>query len=290
MPSSRDSRVRPSAVPTLVGASILWGLSWLPLKGLEGLGMDGVALILVAYGAASIPAVGWMLRERRAWRGQGRGLWAIALLGGYANLAFSLALVYGEVVRVMVLFYLLPVWGLLGGRLFLGETIDPPRRLALALALGGALLVLGGPGALHGSLTWTDLVALSSGVAFAGNNLLFRAHQGIPVPSKVAAMLSGCTLIALLLVLSGASRPPPTEDPVSWAWAAAYGLTWLSLANAGTQWGVTHMEAGRSSIIIILELLTAVLSAVVIGAETMSAREALGGLLILAAAVMEARR
>lgn len=289
MPKSRDQRNHATAVPALVGASILWGLSWLPLKGLNGLGMGGVALILVAYGAASVPAIAWTFRERHGWRGQRHRLWPIALLGGYANLAFSLALVHGEVVRVMVLFYLLPVWGVLGGRLFLGESIDWPRQLAVALALIGALLVLGGPEALSGSLTWIDLVALSSGVAFAGNNLLFRAHQGIPVPSKVAAMLVGCSLLALVMVSTGTAAPPP-PSPAAWAWAGLYGLTWLLLANAGSQWGVTHMEAGRASIIIILELLTAVLSAVTLGGETMSTAETFGGMLILTAAVIEARR
>jgi len=278
-----------TAVAALVGSSILWGLAWLPLKQIAGLGLEGLAVILVAYSALSMLAVPVVGMQRPRWRGRGVWLLGIALLGGYASLAFSLALIHGEVVRVMVLFYLLPAWGVLGGRLFLGETIDRVRWLAVILALTGAFLVLGGPAALDGRLSWTDLVALTSGLAFAGNNLLFRARQDIPVPSKTGAMIGGCAAIALLLVGLGAAPPPPYPT-AAWPWAVLYGISWLLLANAGTQWGVTHLEAGRASIIIILELLTAVVSAVAIGAERLSPGEAVGGTLILAAAFIEARR
>ncbi len=50
------------------------------------------------------------------------------------------------------------------------------------------------------------------------------------------------------------------------------------------------MEAGRASVIIILELVTAVASALWIGGERMSVTEMVGGALILTAAVIEARR
>lgn len=75
-----------------------------------------------------------------------------------------------------------------------------------------------------------------------------------------------------------------------WLAAIGYGLAWLLVATLGTQFGVTHMEAGRASVIIILELVTAVASALWIGGERMSVTEMVGGALILTAAVIEARR
>ena len=50
------------------------------------------------------------------------------------------------------------------------------------------------------------------------------------------------------------------------------------------------MEAGRSSIIIIMELITAVVSATLLAGERMSPWEMLGGVLILSAALIEALR
>ena len=50
------------------------------------------------------------------------------------------------------------------------------------------------------------------------------------------------------------------------------------------------MEAGRASILLITELLVAVVSATLIGDETMTLTEMIGGGLILVSAVLEAWR
>jgi drug/metabolite transporter (DMT)-like permease len=276
-------------VTVLVAASFMWGLAWLPLKALERVGLTGVGLTFVACGAAAMLLVPRFVHERRYWHSDRRWLVAIAALGGYANLAFTVAMIYGEVVRVMVLFYLLPVWGMLGGRLFLGERIDRPRVVAVIAALSGAVLILGGVEALTGKIDWTDWLAVSCGLSFAGNNLVFRAHQQIPVASKTAAMLLGATVLALLLLIVGV-QPWPATTVTGWLAAVGYGLAWLLVATLATQFGVTHMEAGRASVIIILELVTAVASALWIGGERMSVTEMAGGALVLAAAVIEARR
>ena len=273
----------------LIAASLMWGLAWLPLKQLERLGLSGIALTFIAASVAAALLLPRLLRERRRWRGQGRYLLLIAALGGYANLAFTVAMIYGEVVRAMVLFYLLPVWGVLGGWLFLGERLDALRAAAVAAALTGAFLILGGFDVLRGDISWPDLLAISCGMTFAGNNLVFRARQTIPVADKTAAMLLGAALLAGVLLVAGV-QPWPEASALTWFAAAGYGLAWLLAATLGTQFGVTHMEAGRASIIIILELLTAVTTAVLIGGERMSPAEMSGGALILLAAVIEARR
>jgi drug/metabolite transporter (DMT)-like permease len=276
-------------VVVLLLASLMWGVTWWPLKQINALGIDGVPLAFGAFGAVSLLLLPLLFLRRRRWAGEGRYLLLIALLGGYANLAFTSAMIHGEVVRVMVLFYLLPVWGVLGGRFFLGERIDVARGLAVLLALGGALLILGGFQALAGEIAWPDLLALSCGVAYAGNNLLFRARQALPVTHKVAAMLTGCFGLAVVLVLLQV-QPWPEVALRDWAWVVLYGLAWILCATVATQWAVTHLEAGRASILIIMELLTAVVTAMLFGGERMSGTELSGAALILVAAVIEARR
>jgi len=151
------------------------------------------------------------------------------------------------------------------------------------------VLVVGGDEALAGKIAWADWLAVSCGLSFAANNLVFRAHQQIPVASKTAAMLLGATVLAAVLLAAGV-QPWPAVSVGGWLAAIGYGLAWLLVATLGTQFGVTHMEAGRASVIIILELVTAVASALWIGGERMSVTEMVGGALILTAAVIEARR
>jgi drug/metabolite transporter (DMT)-like permease len=103
-------------------------------------------------------------------------------------------------------------------------------------------------------------------------------------------MFVGCALFAAVLLANGVQSLPDHLPSLLWIGLVVFGLGWLLVATTGTQWGVTHMEAGRSSIIIIMELVTAVLSAALIQGNHLHAMEWTGGLLILTAAVLEAWR
>ena len=111
----------------LLGASVLWGLSWLPLKGINAMGIDGIVLIFIVYGILSFFFAPLLLGQFKHYKHHLKEMLLIALFGGGASLAFTYALINADVIRVMVLFYLLPLWGVLGGRIFLHESIDTWR-------------------------------------------------------------------------------------------------------------------------------------------------------------------
>lgn len=280
--------VHPALV--LLGASVLWGLSWLPLKYFATFDLKGVAVTLVAYGSVGLLGAARLLSRGRVLRAHLGGLAMLAGVGGLANLSFASAIGAGDVVRVMVLFYLLPAWGALGGWLWLGERIDAPRKLAVASALLGAGLILGGPQALLQPPSLTDVLAVTSGLALALNNVWFRKLDDVSVADKVASMFAGCLLWALALWALGV-QPLPSGVPLAiWLELAGFGLVWLLVATIGTQWGVAHLEAGTSSVLIIMELVSAVASAALLSGARLRPIEWFGGALIMLAAVIEARR
>lgn len=277
-------------VIVLLCSSILWGLSWLPLKTLNENGFDGLSLILISFGLLSLLLTPLFYKQRKTWSGQKGRLLIIAFFGGAANLAFAYALIYGDTVRVMVLFYLLPIWGVLGGRILLHEKIDRWRWLGVFLAISGAFTVLGAFQVLQQPPSWLDLISLAAGFFLAMSILSFRAIQQIPIVSKITVMFYGCFVLAAVAVLLSA-EPYLTGDSISsWAGLLAYTFLWLLLANLGSQWAVSNMETGRASIIIILELVTAVVSATIIQGDMVTMNEGIGGVLILTAALIEALR
>jgi drug/metabolite transporter (DMT)-like permease len=276
-------------VAALLVSATLWGLSWWPLKYFHQQGIDGAPLLLVSYGGVGLVLLPWIWRERHAWRPEAGYVFWMVLLGGYGNLAFAYAMIFGDVIRSMMLFYLAPVWGVLGGRLMLGEVIDGRRRLGVVLALAGAFLVLGAWQIFAAPPGWTDLMALTAGMTFALNNVLCRAAQRTPLVTKGAVVFVGCGLLAGAVILAGGAAWPAV-DAGTWGWLALFGMVGLLIATLGTQWGVTRLEAGRASVILMMELLVAVVSAALIGGERLSAGELAGGALILAAALLEAMR
>ena len=283
MPSPSDR----TATAVLLFSASLWGLSWIPLKWFIGQGLSGPVVSLLSYGLVGLCALPFIWRDHAAWRAQWGFVLALALVGGWANTSFVNALMMGDVVRVMFLFYLSPVWSVLGGWLFLKEQIPPLRWGAVVAAVVGLWMVLGGPGASDFSLSLVDLLALSAGLAFAANNILARAAQAVPMRTKTLAVFTGCGVISL--VATGTlGHGIPAMDTLVWLGILAYGFGWLLLATATWQFGVTHLESSRAGVILLAELVVAVLTAVWWGSETLSPMAWAGGGLIALAALVEA--
>jgi drug/metabolite transporter (DMT)-like permease len=275
------------AVSALLGGAVLWGLFWWPLKALNAAGIHGSFVQAMAYGLPALVLLPWALRKPPRLSQAGL-LLLIALLGGWANASFATSLTYGSVVRVLLLFYLAPVWTILAARLFLGEAFTRLRLTALALALAGLAFTLGGPDILAAPLSAIDLLALSSGLAFALNNVAIRAGHGLPDAARAVAVFAGCAVISLGF-MSWNDQPVPALDTPHLLALVALALVWVLPGTLATFYGVARLDAGKAAILLLAELVVGVVSAVIVGGETLTPQEAVGGALILAAAVIEAR-
>jgi len=267
----------------LVTGAVAWGLGWLPLHHFASVGLVGMPLVLLVYGLLSLFAIPVLWFERRAWMPQRNGLLAIAVCGGGATAALVTALAIGEVVRVMLLFYLAPVWSVLGGWLLLGERLTPLRVGALLLAMLGIALTLNISSALTHPLSGSDWLALAAGLGFSLNNLATRAADQVPLASKTLAPFLGSALIAVVLCPVLGEYPPPLSLTLSWQ-IGLMALGWL-LSMAAVQYGVSHIEAGRAAVLVVFELVAAVLSSAWLGNQAIGTHEWLGAALVMIAAL-----
>ncbi len=267
----------------LVTGAVAWGLGWLPLHHFASVGLVGMPLVLLVYGLLSLFAIPVLWFERRAWMPQRNGLLAIAVCGGGATAALVTALAIGEVVRVMLLFYLAPVWGVLGGWLLLGEHLTPLRIGALLLAMLGIALTLNISSALTHPLSGSDWLALAAGLGFSLNNLATRAADQVPLASKTLAPFLGSALIAVVLCPVLGEYPPPLSLTLSWQ-IGLMALGWL-LSMAAVQYGVSHIEVGRAAVLVVFELVAAVLSSAWLGNQAIGTHEWLGAALVMIAAL-----
>ncbi|MCU0869033.1 MAG: DMT family transporter [Burkholderiales bacterium] len=276
------------AVAAMFASGLLWGLTWIPLKHFAREGISGLVLTVATYGAIGVLVAPWLWSRRATLRAQWRLVAANGMLGGMANACFVVTLMEGDVIRSMLLFYLAPVWGVVGGRVFLREVITPLRLVAVGLALAGALLVLGGPGALTGPLRLTDILAVAAGFFYAMQNVAARAADTVPVELKAAALFAGCALVGGVLVALLGGKWPAVR-PVVGVQVALFAALWLVAAVATQLYGVSHLDAGRSSVLIIFELVASVVSAWLLTDEVLPAAGWIGGMLIVSAALLEAR-
>ncbi len=286
--SSNSSRRWLPAASLALGAS-LWGIIWYPMRLLEAQGLAGIWLTLLLYAAALVVS---LVRTHTALPefAHRPGLLALLMLAaGWTNIAFVEAVLTGNILRVLLLFYLSPLWATLLAWLVLRERIAPLAMLSLLLAMGGALLMLWDPGI---GAPWPrdtgDWFAISSGVAFAVSNVLVRKLQDVSVAAKAVAVWGGVVLVALLLI---AFLHPPVPRVASGVYLGAVVLGAFGILSMTVlvQYGVTHMPVHRSAVIALVELIAGAISQQLLTDEVVTAGEWFGGALIALGATLAAR-
>jgi drug/metabolite transporter (DMT)-like permease len=220
-------------------------------------------------------------------------LWVLVLAAGTTNATFNWAVTIGDVVRVVLLFYLMPLWAVLLARLLLNERLTPLALARVGMALAGAAVVLwpadGGFPVPQGLPDWLGLIG---GFSFALNNVMLRREAHQPEAARALAMFfGGASVAGVLAVVLSAQGSVPLPPAPAWGWmAGALALAVVFLCgNLALQYGASRLPANVTAVVMLTEVLFASVSAVLLGAGTVTPTLAIGGGLILGAALLSAR-
>lgn len=273
----------------LLYSASMWGIVWYPLRLLEQAGLHGLWSTLIIYLGAT--AAGLVLM-RGHWAILSRQPGLLILLGltnGWCNATFILAVLDGNVFRVLLLFYLSPIWTVLLGRMFLQERMSWQARLTLVIAMIGAVVMLWDP---RIGMPWpqseSDWLALSSGFAFAASNVLVRRAAEVPVEVKTFGAWVGVVIFAGVWMLM--SHVPMTQASYDvLVYCFLLGLVGFSTMTFAVQYGVTHMPVHRSATILLFELVVGAISSQLLTDEVIKQSEWIGGVFIVLAALLAAR-
>jgi drug/metabolite transporter (DMT)-like permease len=279
------------AAAALLLNALVWGLSWWPLRALELQGLHPLWTTAVASWFALLCVLAMRPGALRTGLQWPMLAW-LALASGLTNMGFNWAVTIGDVVRVVLLFYLMPAWAVLLAWPILGETPSPVSLLRLGVALAGVLLVLQQPGAawpVPHSLP--DYLALGGGLCFALTNIMLRKLRHTPNEARMVAMFGGGALIATGAALWGDYAGwVPAFPTVQIAWLVlAIGLAIAFLvSNLALQFGAARLRSATTSLVMLSEIVFATLSSVLLGAAKLDTRTMIGGALILVAAIWAA--
>jgi drug/metabolite transporter (DMT)-like permease len=191
----------------------------------------------------------------------------------------------GEVMRVLLLFYLAPLWTVPLAWLLLRERLDRPGVVVMALAFTGAMVMLWKP---HIGLPWPasrpEWLGLAAGFLFALGNVLIRRLDTMTDAGKSIVIWAGVTLAAIVHLPSSGM---PLENvfaatQANWTLVAGIGASLVAMSLA-LQYGLARMPANRAIVILLFELVVAAIAAYFLAGETLGVREWIGGALIIAA-------
>ncbi|MEO1199082.1 MAG: DMT family transporter [Pseudomonadota bacterium] len=282
--------VRGLPIVMAVIAAGLWGVWWLPIRFLEGVGLVGVwAGLSMNLGALPILALAVMLvrsNDRLT-----RQAIAGAALVGLAITFYASALTFTDVVRAVLLFYLAPAWSTAIECLFLGRRWTWRSTLALGLSLAGVIVMFRGDISIA-ALNVGDMMALASGLSWAvGAALVFTAPPADARHLGLVTCLSAIVVGSGLLLIAGDAAGglvPDLEALRVAGLSLASGLVYLAPIIVFTLWAARNLPPALFSFLLTAEIISGVVSSAIFLDERFGWPEAIGAVLVCSGAVVEA--
>ena len=267
-------------------SAVLWGVWWIPIRWLNTQGLDGAWGSIAMNSGAVLAVLACLVVARVPMRLQGRTILGAALVG-VAVSTYSVAVNLSDVVRVILLFYLAPAWSKIIEWAFLGKPWGWASTLTVAISLTGAFLVLGGELSLS-SVNIGDLLALMSGVAWSiGATLIFTGKSAHALALSFAAALSAVCVSTGFLLLAAGTLVSGQVNGIGLGMGAGLGAVYVLPILVLTMWSAQRLSPAVITFLLTAEILSGVLSGVILLDEPFGWMQATGAVLILLAAAGE---
>lgn len=272
-------------------AGVCWGIYWLPLRLVEQAGLDAPWAMAVFTGIPALLCLPLAWRLRLDYARGGRALIG-GLLCGVAYALYAASLLYTDVVRAVLLFYLMPIWGFLLGWLVMRDPITRSRWLAIGLGAAGMVVIFADDTGLPLPRNLGDWCGLVSGVFWAVGCMLVLTQTRVRIATQtvnffiVAALLS--MGVALFSTAQGAAAAPgwgPLRDLLPWFLPVAVIL--ILPSGFASIFAPSHLNPGVVGLLFMTEIVVATVSAAIWSGERFGIREMIGLPLILSAGLVE---
>lgn len=270
-------------------AGAVWGLFWIPLRALEEANINGLWITVVYFLIPTICLIPVVILRWQHVKEGGVSLQITTMLSGGALLLYSTSIVYTDVVRAILLFYLTPIWATILARIFLGDLITPSRVIAMVLAILGMLTIFGLGARFPIPQNIGDWLGIGSGFLWAVAMVRIRKSE-----SHSAIELTAGFFQWSLIFSSGAafllapSQMPDIEQilpalPLLLIFTALLVLpgTYASLL------GPKYLSPGIVGLLFMTEIIVGAISVALLAGEPFGIRELIGVLLIAGASMLE---
>ncbi len=275
----------------LLIAATSWGVIWYPYRAMETAGLPAPVATFFSYAVAVLFA-GVVFRH--AWRELPRysvSLMQIGITAGITNVAFLVAIMEAEVVRVVLLFYLAPLWTVPLARVLCAERIDARGATTVVVGMAGAVIMLWRPELgmplPRNPHEWLGMVG---GFFFALCNVLVRRETRATPEAKAISGAIGVAVVsfpvALLLVAQPVTAWAGLAIPHGWL-LAIVGVALIS-SSVAMQFGLTKLAANRAAVILLFELIIAAIAAHYLAGEVTRMQEWIGGVILSVAGLVAA--
>ena len=269
----------------------LWGLYWIPQRALQNGGLTGGWGTVAQYAIPLIVLTPFIIWKFIKGRPTGLHLPLIGLFFGGGIACYANSFLFTDLMRVFILFYLMPVWTTIFEIIFFKQKPKWQRGVSLSLALLGLWIVFGKDGNLPLPVNVGDWLALLGGFLCAAGAIKLEKASSEDITSLLYSFFFYGLLVTIFTSLIFSDAFGPFPHIASWISMLPL-LILLSLiffipSNIVILWSPSKIGAGLFSILVLSEIIFGTVSAALLSNEKFGWREGIGGTLMFLAGFVE---
>jgi drug/metabolite transporter (DMT)-like permease len=267
----------------------VWGLFWIPLRALEDAGLHGLWVTVVYFLVPTLCLLPVGIWRWKHFQAGGFQLQVTAMVSGGALLLYSTSIVYTEVVRAMLLFYLTPIWGTILARIFLGDVITPLRIFTILIAIAGMLTIFGLGVQFPMPKNIGDWMGIGSGILWAVAMVRIRMDQNISALDMSLGFFLWSLIFSFLaaMVLAPSYIPSVAETLPTMPLLLIFMALLILPGTYASLWGPKFLSPGLVGLLFMTEIVVGSISVAFLAGEPFGAREITGIFLIVGASLLE---
>ena len=270
-------------------AGAIWGIFWIPLRAINEVGISGLWSSAIWFVVPTIILLPISFHRWRSIKSGGFRLQITAILSGLTLFLYTLAFLYTDVVRAMLLFYLTPIWSTLLAAFVLGESITLPRVIAISLAALGMLIIFGLGLNIPIPNNIGDWLGLCSGITWAVTVVRIRKYESESATDMTIGFFFWCAVMALTicLVLAPNNVPSFGQMKPTLVWLFPFRAIIVIPGAFASLWGPKFVSPGLASLLMMTEIIFGSITAALFANEPFGLREITGVMLIASASLIE---
>jgi drug/metabolite transporter (DMT)-like permease len=278
---------------TVIVSCFFWGSYWIPLRYIDSDSNGSLWPIFFSFLLLSLLLLKPLVKTFYVIFYERNYFFFLGCLFAATGITFySESLLRGEIAKVVVLFYLCPIWGTIFAKIFLGNKLTLKRLLSIILGIIGLEIMVGIEKGIIFPTSVVEWIALSAGLSWAMGMTLFHLAKSTSGFEKTAltALIIPFVFLALCLVPDGRTLEMPNQlisVNVIYLWMVLFTVVWLLPSILLTYFSVEILDPGRINILLAFEVAVGFISASLLTNEIIGPREYLGALFVVSACFVD---
>lgn len=277
----------------VIVSSFFWGSYWIPLRYINEVGKNSVWPIIISFLVLSIILVLPLIKSIKQFLKNKDIYFFLGNLFSALGIAlYSDSLLRGEIAKVVILFYLCPVWGTILAKIILNIKFNFQRYMSLFLGIIGLEIILKFDEGIFFPSTIVEYMALTAGFSWALGMTFFHLSKTSKGLEKTAFTSIFIPIFFLLLAFIPGGRDIEIininfSSNVFILLIFLFAIIWLLPSILLTYVSVEVLDPGRINILLMFEVIIGITTAALLTTEIIGIREVIGGLVIISAACID---